>query len=46
MGLSDVVRMLADLAEVAVTIILAYAVYRISKLIETLDGRIKGDAKT
>jgi hypothetical protein len=45
MGLSDIVGMLGDLAEVAVTIILAYAVYKISKLIETLDGKIKGDAK-
>jgi len=45
MGLSDVIGMLADLAEVAVTLILAYAVYKISRLIETLDTRIKGDAK-
>jgi hypothetical protein len=41
MALTDLVRMLSDLADIAVTVLLAYAVYRIAKLIETLDGKIK-----
>jgi hypothetical protein len=44
MSLSDITRMLSDLADVAVTILLAYAVYKISKLIETIEGKIKGQA--
>ena len=42
--ISDIIRMLSDLAEIVVTVLLAYGVYRIAKLIETLDDKIKGHA--
>jgi len=35
--------MFADFAEIAVTILLAYAVYKIAKLIETLNSKIKAE---
>jgi hypothetical protein len=35
--------MLADIAEIAVTILLAYVVYKIAVLIETLNSKIKGE---
>jgi len=43
MALSDLVRMLGDFAEIAVTILLAYVVYKIATLIDTLNGKIKGE---
>ena len=42
MTITDVVRMLSDLAEIMVTVLLAYGVYKIARLIETLDNKIKG----
>lgn len=42
MTLSELVRMLGDFAEIAVTILLAYVVYRIATLIDTLNSKIKG----
>jgi len=35
------VRMLGDIAEIAVTILLAYMTYKIATLIETLNNKIK-----
>ena len=43
MTLSEIVKMLADIAEIAVTILLAYVVYKIAVLIETLNSKIKGE---
>ncbi|MCK4424143.1 hypothetical protein KAU93_00540 [Candidatus Bathyarchaeota archaeon] len=43
MTLSELVRMLGDFAEIAVTILLAYVVYRIATLIDTLNSKIKGE---
>lgn len=43
MTLSELVKMLADCAEIAVTILLAYVVYKIAKLVETLNIKIKGE---
>jgi hypothetical protein len=40
--LSELVRMLGDFAEIAVTILLAYLVYKIVTLIDTLNSKIKG----
>jgi len=41
--LSEIVKMLADITEIAVTILLAYVVYKIAALIETLNSKIKGE---
>lgn len=46
MALSELVNMLSNIAEVAITVLVAYVVYRIAKLIETLDGKIKAEPKT
>lgn len=43
MTLSEIVKMLADITEIAVTILLAYVVYKIAALIETLNTKIKGE---
>lgn len=40
MTLSETVRMLGDFAEVAVTILLAYLVYKLAIFIETLNSKI------
>ena len=45
MTLSELIRMLGDFAEIAVTILLAYVVYKIAILIDTLNSKIKGDSK-
>lgn len=42
MTLSELVKILGDFAEIAVTILLAYVVYKIAILIETLSNKIKG----
>ena len=42
MTLSELIRMLGDFAEIAVTILLAYVVYKIAMLIDTLNSKIKG----
>jgi len=44
--LSDLTRVLADIAEIAVTILLAYVVYKIATLIDTLNGKIKAEKTT
>jgi hypothetical protein len=41
MTLSELVKMIEDFAEIAVTILLAYAVYKIATLIDVLSGKIK-----
>lgn len=38
--------MLGDFAEIAVTILLAYVVYKIASLIDTLNGKIKAEKST
>ena len=43
MTLSELIRMLGDFAEIAVTILLAYVVYKIAMLIDTLNSKIKGE---
>ena len=43
MTLSELVRMLGDFAEIAVTLLLAYVVYKIAILIDTLNSKIKGE---
>jgi len=35
--------MLTDFVEIAVTILLAYVVYKIAKLVETLDSKIRAE---
>jgi hypothetical protein len=45
MALSELVNMLSHMAEVAVSVLVAYVVYKIVKLIETLDGKIKAEAR-
>jgi hypothetical protein len=45
MALSELVNMLSNIAEVAVSVLVAYVVYKIAKLIETLDGKIKTEAR-
>jgi hypothetical protein len=42
MTLSELVKIFGDFAEIAVTILLAYVVYKIAILIETLNNKIKG----
>jgi hypothetical protein len=39
--LSELVRMLGDFAEITVTILFAYVVYKIATLIDTLNSKIK-----
>ena len=41
MTLSDFVRMVGDFAEITVTILLVYTVYKIATLIDTLDSKIR-----
>lgn len=43
MTLSELIRMLGDFVEIAVTILLAYVVYKIAILVDTLNSRIKGE---
>ena len=46
MALTDLVRMLGDFAEIAVTILLAYVVLKIAYLIDSLNNRIKLEKTT
>jgi len=41
LSLTEFTRMLGDLAEIAVTILLAYVVYKIAILIDTFNCKIK-----
>ncbi len=41
MSLNDLVDMLASIAEITVTVFVAYAVFKIAKLIESFDKRIR-----
>lgn len=41
MNLSELVRLVGDLAEVAVTILLAYVVFKIAMLVESLNTRLR-----
>jgi len=43
MTLSEIIRMLGDVAEIAVTILLVYVVYKIASFIDTLNSKIKGE---
>ncbi len=46
MALIDFVNMAEDFAQIAVTILLAYVVYKISTLIDTIDHKIKTEKTT
>jgi len=46
LALSELTRILGDFAEIAVTILLAYVVYKIAKLIDALSGKIKAEKST
>jgi ABC-type lipoprotein release transport system permease subunit len=46
MDLSELIGILGDLAGIAVTVLLAYVVYEIARLISTLEGKIKEEKKT
>jgi len=41
MTLSELVRMIGDFAEIAVTVLLIYAVYKISQFIDGLNHKIR-----
>ncbi|MBS7616139.1 hypothetical protein KEJ45_02930 [Candidatus Bathyarchaeota archaeon] len=41
MTLSELVKMLGDFAEIIVTVLLAYVVYKIAVLIDTLGKKVK-----
>jgi len=41
--LREFVSMFGDFAEIAVTILLAYVMYKIAILVDTLNGKIKGE---
>ena len=41
MTLSELVRMIGDFAEIAVTVLLVYAVYKIALLIDGLNRKIR-----
>lgn len=41
MTLSELVKMFGDLAEIAVTILLAYVVYKVAMLVDTLRNKLK-----
>lgn len=41
MTLSELIRMLGNFAEIAVTILLAYVVYKITVLIDALSSKVK-----
>ena len=43
MALTELTRILADFAEIGVTVLLAYVVYKIARLIGTLEGKIKSE---
>jgi len=44
MTLSALIRMLGDLAEVAVTILLAYLVYKVAVIVDALNSRLKRES--
>jgi len=39
--LSELIRLIADIAEIAVTILLAYVVYKLATLLDVLTAKIK-----
>lgn len=43
MALGEFVRMFGDVAEIAVTILLVYVVYKIAILVDTVSRKIKGE---
>lgn len=45
MGLSETISILGDVAEITVTILLAYVVYKIAALVDTINHRIKEERK-
>jgi len=46
LSLGELTRMLGDFAEIAVTILLAYAVYKIAMLVDALNVKIKAEKTT
>ena len=43
MNLSELVRLVEDMAEVAVTVLLAYVAYKVALLVGSLSRRLKED---
>lgn len=41
MTLSELIRRLGEFAEIVVTVLLAYVVYKVAVLIDTLNSRLK-----
>ncbi len=46
MTLSDILKLLGSVAEVAAMFLLVYVVYKISMLLETLNRKIKNESAT
>jgi len=42
--LSELIKMFGDLAEIAVTLLLAYVVYKIAIFVDALSHKIKSDS--
>jgi len=43
LNLSELVRLVEDMAEVAVTVLLAYVAYKVALLVDSLSRRLKED---
>jgi len=43
MALTELTRIITDFAEIAVTLLLAYVVYKIATLIDTLNSKIRAE---
>jgi hypothetical protein len=43
MTLTELLRTISDIAEIAVTVMLAYVVYRVAILLESLSSKVKGE---
>ncbi len=43
MALSDFVRLIEDFAQIAVTVLLAYVAYKIARLVDSINTKIKAE---
>jgi hypothetical protein len=43
MALSDFVRLIEDFAQIAVTVLLAYVAYKIARLVDSINAKIKAE---
>lgn len=41
MALSDFIRLIEDFAQIAVTVLLAYVAYKIARLVDSINTKIK-----